>query len=175
MEAPNENRDVTHHVTGFCVARKLLPGLSSSAGDAQRPLTFEQMNDDTELLELLVQEYSAMLFFVLALFAMASAQRGRFWGSNRPTPVHFVNNDPNNPSGVHFVNNNNNPSGVNFVNNNPNDPTAVHIVDGNSDQVVITNPDPYFGQPSYPHISPAWVQRPYPGKQYDNPHARGGK
>ena len=138
-----------------------------------------------------------LLFFVLALFAMASAQRVHFVNNdpnnpsgvnfvnndpNNPGGVNFVNNDPNNPSGVHFVNNNNNPSGVNFVNNNnPNDPTAVHIVDGNSDQVVITNPDPYFGQPSYPQrpeqpdISPAWVQRPYPGKQYDNPHARGGK
>ena len=131
-----------------------------------------------------------LLFFVLALFAMASAQRGKgnnpeqvhFVDNANPGQVHFVNNDPNNPSGVHFVNNNNNPSGVNFVNNNnPNDPTAVHIVDGNSDQVVITNPDPYFGQPSYPQrpeqpdISPAWVQRPYPGKQYDNLYARGGK
>ncbi|XP_022822714.1 rasGEF domain-containing serine/threonine-protein kinase X-like isoform X23 [Spodoptera litura] len=167
--------------------------------------------------------YVFQLFFVLALFAMASAQRGkhnnpeqvhfvdnanpgqgRFWGNNRPTPVqfvdnnnpggvnfvnnpydnnpgqvNFVNNDPNNPSGVNFVNNNpNNPSGVNFVNNNPNDPSAVHIVDGNPDQVVITNPDPFFGQPSYPQrpdISPVYVNRPYPGKQYDNPYARGGK
>ena len=63
-----------------------------------------------------------------------------------------------------------------------NNPEQVHFVDNaNPGQVVITNPDPYFGQPSYPQrpeqpdISPAWVQRPYPGKQYDNPHARGGK
>ncbi|CAH1640180.1 unnamed protein product [Spodoptera littoralis] len=119
--------------------------------------------------------YVFQLFFVLALFAMASAQRGRFWGNNRPTPVQFVDN--NNPGGVNFVNNpyDNNPGQVNFVNNNPNDPSAVHIVDGNPDQVVITNPDPFFGQPSYPHISPVYVNRPYPGKQYDNPYARGGK
>ncbi|WP_348240840.1 hypothetical protein, partial [Salmonella enterica] len=47
-------------------------------------------------------------------------------------------------------------------------------------RVVITNPDPFFGQPSYPqrperpafpNISPAFVNRPYPGKQYNNPLA----
>ncbi|XP_022822956.1 uncharacterized protein DDB_G0287625-like isoform X26 [Spodoptera litura] len=158
--------------------------------------------------------YVFQLFFVLALFAMASAQRGKHNNpeqvhfvdnanpgqvnfvnnpyDNNPGQVNFVNNDPSNPSGVNFVNNNpnnpsgvnfvnnnaNNPSGVNFVNNNPNDPSAVHIVDGNPDQVVITNPDPFFGQPSYPQrpdISPVYVNRPYPGKQYDNPYARGGK
>nr|XP_049700884.1 GATA zinc finger domain-containing protein 15 isoform X50 [Helicoverpa armigera] len=142
-----------------------------------------------------------LVILVLALFAMAAAQGGRY-GANRPSPVNvvdnnnpgnvnFVDNNPssnNNPGNVNFVDNSN-PGGVNFVdNNNPgnvhfvdnNNPGNVHFVDNNNPgNVNVYNPDPAFSQPSNPppggepvDISPVYVNRP--GKQYSNPLFRGG-
>ncbi|XP_047031129.1 transcription factor mef2A-like isoform X21 [Helicoverpa zea] len=127
-----------------------------------------------------------LVILVLALFAMAAAQGGRY-GANRPSPVNVVDN--NNPGNVNFVDNSN-PGGVNFVdNNNPgnvhfvdnNNPGNVHFVDNtnpgnvhfvdnnNPGNVNVYNPPP-GGEPV--DISPVYVNRP--GKQYSNPLFRGG-
>ncbi|CAH0590421.1 unnamed protein product [Chrysodeixis includens] len=93
--------------------------------------------------------------------------------------VQFVENSGNGEQ-VNVVDNN--AQQVNFVNNNrPTRPTRP----GRPGQIVIANPDPFFGQPSvgrpnggYEPISagPAFVNNNnYPPKQYDNPFARGGK
>nr|XP_049700862.1 uncharacterized protein DDB_G0287625 isoform X29 [Helicoverpa armigera] len=108
-----------------------------------------------------------LVILVLALFAMAAAQGGRY-GANRPSPVNVVDN--NNPGNVNFVDNNpssnNNPGNVNFVdNNNPgnvhfvdnNNPGNVHFVDNNNPgnvHVVDNNPyyDPYYNNPGNVHV-----------------------
>ena len=113
-----------------------------------------------------------LVILVLALFAMAAAQGVNVVDNNNPGNVNFVDNNPssnNNPGNVNFVDNSN-PGGVNFVDNN------------NPGNVNLNNPDPSFGRPTNPNyggepvdISPVYVNRPYPGKQYDNQYARGGK
>nr|XP_049700876.1 glycosyltransferase-like protein gnt13 isoform X42 [Helicoverpa armigera] len=121
-----------------------------------------------------------LVILVLALFAMAAAQGGRY-GANRPSPVNFVDNnnpgnvhvvdnnpyyDSNNPGNVHFVDNNNpgnvhfvdnnNPGNVHVVDNNPyydpyyNNPGNVHVVNNNPGPINVYNPDPAFSQPSNP-------------------------
>nr|XP_049700875.1 glycosyltransferase-like protein gnt13 isoform X41 [Helicoverpa armigera] len=121
-----------------------------------------------------------LVILVLALFAMAAAQGGRY-GANRPSPVNVVDNnnpgnvhvvdnnpyyDSNNPGNVHFVDNNNpgnvhfvdnnNPGNVHVVDNNPyydpyyNNPGNVHVVNNNPGPINVYNPDPAFSQPSNP-------------------------
>nr|XP_049700874.1 uncharacterized protein DDB_G0286379 isoform X40 [Helicoverpa armigera] len=121
-----------------------------------------------------------LVILVLALFAMAAAQGGRY-GANRPSPVNVVDNnnpgnvnfvdnnnpgnvhvvdnnpyyDSNNPGNVHFVDNNN-PGNVHVVDNNPyydpyyNNPGNVHVVNNNPGPINVYNPDPAFSQPSNP-------------------------
>ncbi|XP_026741416.1 uncharacterized protein LOC113503560 isoform X4 [Trichoplusia ni] len=110
-----------------------------------------------------------LVFLLLAIVAMATAlpQRGQgsqvhvvdggqqvqFVDNSDPSQVQFVDNT--NPGQVQFVDNAN-PGQVNVadINNDEvrvediNLPNSVNFVDNNGQQVVISNPDSFFGQPS---------------------------
>ncbi|XP_026741442.1 uncharacterized protein LOC113503560 isoform X7 [Trichoplusia ni] len=99
-----------------------------------------------------------LVFLLLAIVAMATAlpQRGQgsqvhvvdggqqvqFVDNSDPSQVQFVDNT--NPGQVQFVDNAN-PGQVNVADINNDE---VNFVDNNGQQVVISNPDSFFGQPS---------------------------